>query len=258
MNRGFIAAAWEILVVIVFLTMRLFASPDLMLGKPHTASMYRLLNHRDTLRIRGPQSKSDKTTPKSYQPPIGIALSNSSRAFVAFNRGDLRENPITLGELVGDAEEVPFPNHQMNTPPQGLLSSTSGRMLSSSDSRHLINAQAVVIDSRDRLPKLMGFDISNNSSELFKTILFFGKCSSCAWILNDIHIDLRKKLTPSGEGIAYISDNGIALSTSGKHLYFTPLASYDLYRVETAAPRANPINDPSASLHAAKNVQYLG
>lgn len=51
---------------------------------------------------------------------------------------------------------------------------------------------------------------------------------------------------------------GIAISADGKFIYFIPLASRDLWRVETAALRRNTNKDRLAFLQAANSVQYLG
>jgi sugar lactone lactonase YvrE len=51
---------------------------------------------------------------------------------------------------------------------------------------------------------------------------------------------------------------GIAISADGNFFYFTPIASRDLYRVETSALRGNTNKDPQAFLRAADSVQYLG
>jgi hypothetical protein len=51
---------------------------------------------------------------------------------------------------------------------------------------------------------------------------------------------------------------GFAISADGKFIYFTPLSSRDLYRVETSALRGNTNNDTQAFLKAADSVQYLG
>lgn len=59
--------------------------------------------------------------------------------------------PITLGEIVNSSAEVPFPNAEFNTPPDGLTNSSSGRLLSSSDSEHFINVQAAIHDAKGRL-----------------------------------------------------------------------------------------------------------
>jgi len=54
-NRGVLATIWEGLVLIVFLATQRnygFITLHLLLGKIHLASIYTLLNHRDTLRLR--------------------------------------------------------------------------------------------------------------------------------------------------------------------------------------------------------------
>ncbi|KAG7096394.1 hypothetical protein E1B28_003837 [Marasmius oreades] len=278
------------------------------------------------------------------EPPIGITVGQSGRAFVNFNRGDLATNPLTVAEIVNATAEVPFPSLEFNTPPDGLVNTTSGRTFGSSDSQHFINVQAVVFDPKGRLwamdtgrpvleggdnppaapggPKLMGFDLNNSSSNStapFKTITFTEDVLPALGYLNDVRFDLSPNLTASGEGIAYIADSGahgiivvdlgtgeswrhldqlrsvnpvtnflasffgsptyqasilrpalhwetvagggidgFAISADGRFLYFTPIASRDLYRVETAPLRVNPADDMFATIRAAQNVQYLG
>ncbi|ESK86402.1 major royal jelly protein [Moniliophthora roreri MCA 2997] len=277
------------------------------------------------------------------QPPIGITVGKSGRAFVNFNRGDLSTNPFTVGEIVNATSETPFPSLDFNTPPAGLVDSFSGMTFGSNDSSHFINVQAVVFDPKGRLwamdtgrpvleggdnppsapggPKLMGFDLDNeaNATTPFKTITFTEDVLPALGYLNDIRFDLSPNLTASGEGIAYIADSGahgiivvdlgtgeswrhldqlqqvspvshflpvlfgtptyqssrlhpafhwetvagggidgFAISADGRFLYFTPIASRDLYRVETAPLRVNPANDPFAFIRAAQSVQFLG
>ncbi|KAL0949011.1 hypothetical protein HGRIS_009109 [Hohenbuehelia grisea] len=278
------------------------------------------------------------------EPPIGIAVSKSGRAFVTFNRGDLVANPITLGEIVNASTEVPFPSAEFNTPPKGLVNTTSGRPLGSGDSNHFINVQAAIVDGKERLwvldtgrpvvngdnllatpggPKLLGFDLEGSgarSGQAFKKITFPETVLPPSGYLNDIRVDLRPSLTKSGQGIAYVADSGgfgiividlgtgkswrhldrlrstsatprflptlfgiptylstpnspafhyenagggggtdgFAISADGESIYFTPLASRDLYRVDAAALRVDPAEDNLAFLHVANSVQYLG
>ncbi|KAJ8515901.1 hypothetical protein ONZ45_g6742 [Pleurotus djamor] len=137
--------------------------------------------------------------------------------------------PITLGEIINETSIVPFPSLEYNTPPDGLVNSSSGVMVGSSDSKHFINIQAAVTDSRDRLwvldtgrpiikgdtlpaapggPKLMGFNLTNNATTPFSTITFPENVLPTTGYLNDIRIDLRTNVTEAGKGIAYISDSG--------------------------------------------------
>ncbi|XP_006463858.1 hypothetical protein AGABI2DRAFT_138136 [Agaricus bisporus var. bisporus H97] len=273
--------------------------------------------------------------------PIGVVISKTGRAFVTFNRGNLDQSPLTLVEIVNDDGEVAFPTEEFNTPPGGLTNSTSGRTVGSSDSEHVINAQGLIVDSKDRLwvldkgrpspggdnllaapggPKLMGFDLGANATTPFKTITFPERILPPTGYLNDVRIDLTPSLTDSGEGVAYIADSGgfgiivvdlgtdeswrhlnqlkevsltsrflptffgaptfaqtpgtpsihyqtagggggidgITISPDGKFIYFTPIASRDLYRVETSALRRNTNNDTLAFLLAADSVQFLG
>ncbi|KAF5341412.1 hypothetical protein D9758_012278 [Tetrapyrgos nigripes] len=166
------------------------------------------------------------------QPPIGITVGSTGRAFVNFNRGDLPTNPTTVAEIINSTTEVPFPSLEFNTPPEGLTNSSSGRILGSSDTNHFINVQSVVHDAKGRLwaidtgrpvidggdnppaapggPKLVGFDLSDDSNGTtpFKTITFPETVLPALGYLNDIRFDLSPNLTASGEGVAYIADSG--------------------------------------------------
>ena len=51
---------------------------------------------------------------------------------------------------------------------------------------------------------------------------------------------------------------GFAISADGEFIYFTPLASRSLYRVETSALRVNQADDKLAFIRAANSVQFLG
>ncbi|KAJ8454440.1 hypothetical protein ONZ45_g19306 [Pleurotus djamor] len=122
---------------------------------------------------------------------------------------------------------------EFNLPPEGLVNSSSGAMVGSSDTEHFINVQAAVIDSRNCLwvldagrpnirgdtlpaapggPKLMGFDLTNNATTPFATITFPTNVLPFTGYLNDIRIDLRANITETGKGIAYIADSGTGRS----------------------------------------------
>lgn len=134
-----------------------------------------------------------------------------------------------MGEIVSDDGEIAFPSADFNNPPGGLINTTSGRAVGSSDSNHFINVQSVVVDSKDRLwvldkarpavggdnilaspggPKLMGFDLGNNATTPFKTITFPENVLPPTGYLNDVRFDLTPSLTDSGQGVAYITDSG--------------------------------------------------
>ncbi|THU82039.1 NHL repeat-containing protein [Dendrothele bispora CBS 962.96] len=277
------------------------------------------------------------------EPPIAITIGDDGRAFVTFNRGDLATNPLTFAEIVNSTAETAFPSWEFNTPPGGLVNTSSGRTLGSSDSNHFINAQSTVFDARGRLwvldtgrpvltggdmppsvpggPKLVGFDLTQNETTPFKTITFPENVLPALSYLNDIRFDLSANLTASEEGVAYIADSGahgiividlgtgeswrhldqirsvspvsqflpsyfgsptyqasalnpafhwatlagggggidgFAISADGKFLYFTPVASRELYRVETAPLLVKPSDDPFSVIRAVNSVQFLG
>lgn len=164
-----------------------------------------------------------------------------------FFSGDLASNPITLGEIVNATTEIPFPSRDFNIPPGGLVNTSSGRPLGSSDSTHFINVQAAVIDAKDRLwaldtgrpvvdgdnlpavpggPKLVGFDIGNNATKPFQTITFPESVLSPTGYLNDIRFDLRSNVTKSGKGIAYIADSGASNQFRGSNVMFSCWRNY--------------------------------
>ena len=139
----------------------------------------------------------------------------------------LSDSPITVAEIIDANTEVPFPNLELNTPPEGLVNTSSGRPLSSSDSNHFINAQAVIVDPFERLwvldngrtviggdilpavpggPKLMGFELEDNATAPFITITFSESVLPALGYLNDVRFDFRSNLTKSGKGVAYIAD----------------------------------------------------
>lgn len=141
----------------------------------------------------------------------------------------MNSTPFTLGEIVDANTEVAFPNLEINSPPGGLVNSSSGVLVGSSDSTHFISVQAAIIDPMDRLwvldtgrpvvggdmvpsapggPKLMGFNISNNATEPFTTITFPQSVLPALGYLNDVRFDFRPSITQAGKGVAYISDSG--------------------------------------------------
>lgn len=121
------------------------------------------------------------------------------------------------------------------------------------DPNHLIGVQSIVIDPADRLwildtgraalpngtlptatfggAKLAGINLSNNS--IFAAILFPETVAFPDSYLNDVRFDLRPSPTPSGGGVAYITDsssegrNGIVIvdlgnGSSWRHLNNVP------------------------------------
>jgi sugar lactone lactonase YvrE len=61
--------------------------------------------------------------------------------------------------------------------------------------------------------KLLAFDLASNSSTPLKTIVFPLTVAYPETFLNDVRFDLRASATPSGQGVAYITDS----STNGRN-----------------------------------------
>jgi sugar lactone lactonase YvrE len=178
--------------------------------------------------------------------PTGVAVSGSGRVFSNFPR----PGTFTVGELVNGTHEVAWPNEKWNNPPS-LVNDTDSRYgsdypdyfisvqtiesksITIASVYDLILTSLLVVDGRDRLwvldtgrptvngtmllnsggGKLVGFDLSSNSSEAVKTIVFPPDIAYAETFLNDIRFDLRANASVSGQGIAYITDS----STQGRN-----------------------------------------
>jgi sugar lactone lactonase YvrE len=251
--------------------------------------------------------------------PTGIAVSASGRKFSNYPPLDPNNvNGYTVAELTSNNTETPFPSLEINSPPGGRINYTTYPPTSANYPNYLIGVQSVVIDPADRLwildtgrtsfpngtllpasyggPKLIGVNLTSNS--IFQSIIFSPTAAPPDSYLNDVRFDLTPSLTPSGQGIAYITDSssegrnaivvvdlgtgeawrrlenhpsvhpdpdfvpwvwgepvymnpgqnqtitnvgfgadGIALSADGETLYYSPVATRNLYSVPTALLR---------------------
>ncbi|KAJ9161319.1 Major royal jelly protein [Coniochaeta hoffmannii] len=181
--------------------------------------------------------------------PTGIAVSKTGRIYANFPGGLDPSNAyngsnsvFTVGELTSLKEEQPYPSREMNSPPGGAINYTTTPPSGANYPNYLIGVQSVVIDPQDRLwildtgrvllpdgstlvpstpggPKLVGVDLTTN--QVFQTILFPPTVAYPDSYLNDVRFDLRANLTPTGKGIAYITDssaegrNGIVVADLG-------------------------------------------
>ncbi|KAI1813607.1 major royal jelly protein-domain-containing protein [Poronia punctata] len=159
--------------------------------------------------------------------PIGLAVSKSGRVFTCYTRGTYA---YTLGEVVNQTAEVPYPNLQLNTPPQGLSDEINGIPFGSTDKYHFISVQALYVTPDDTLwvldtgrptvnksgtismpyaapggPKLIAMDLDTNTIK--KTYTLPASVHFPDSYMNDLRFDLRPNVTQSGGGIAYIVDS---------------------------------------------------
>ncbi|KAI5917580.1 major royal jelly protein-domain-containing protein [Camillea tinctor] len=159
--------------------------------------------------------------------PIGLAVSKTGRVFTCYTRGTYN---YTLGEVVNETAEAPYPNLELNTPPDGLYSETNGIMFGSSDSSHFISVQALYVTPDDTLwvldsgrptinqssrpsstyaapggPKLVAIDLSTD--KVTRTYTLPPSVHYPDSYMNDLRFDLRTNATAAGGGIVYIVDS---------------------------------------------------
>ncbi|KAK0287190.1 hypothetical protein LTS00_010228 [Friedmanniomyces endolithicus] len=157
--------------------------------------------------------------------PTGIAVSASGRLFSNYP-GALDQNDTyapgngryTIAELVSNTTESPYPSAAINSPPGGAINYTTYPPSGAGYSNYFIGSQSIVIDALDRAwvldtgrvqtpngtlvyatyggPKLVGINLTNN-------VAFPDS------YLNDVRFDLRKNVTASGKGVAYITDSSV-------------------------------------------------
>lgn len=75
-------------------------------------------------------------------------------------------------------------------------------------------------------PKLIGIDLANNDT-IFDTIIFGADVVFADSYLQDVRFDLRPHLTPSGKGVAYITDSSI---NSINGLLVVDLGTHEVWR----------------------------
>lgn len=169
--------------------------------------------------------------------PIGLAASSTGRLFVCYTRGNYT---FTLGEAINKTAEVPYPPTKsrqgpLNLPVSSLNTTFNGIPFGASDAR-LISVQALYITpqtaSRPETlwvvdtgrptimneqgepsmpyaqpggPKILAISLTNDT--IYATYTFPPEVHYPDSYMNDIRIDLRPSITPSGKGIAYIVDS---------------------------------------------------
>ncbi|OTA22729.1 hypothetical protein BTJ68_14136 [Hortaea werneckii EXF-2000] len=166
--------------------------------------------------------------------PIGIAVASDGRIFTTYTRGDY---DYTLGVVVNETAEEPYPNRALNLPPDQLNTSWHGIPFGVGTKGAFISVQAVYITSQTASrpetlwvldtgrptihnnngdpsmpyaqpggPKLCAISLSNNT--IYRTYTFPADVHYPDSYLNDLRFDLRSNVSDtSGEGIAYLVDS---------------------------------------------------
>ncbi|KAH9889629.1 major royal jelly protein-domain-containing protein [Xylariomycetidae sp. FL2044] len=159
--------------------------------------------------------------------PIGLAVSRNGTIFTCYTRGTYE---YTLGIVVNETAEAPYPNLEINTPPGGLSNVMNGIQLGSSDQSHFISVQSLYVTPDDTLwvldtgrpsingtgspsmpyaspggPKIVAIDLTNGT--IRRTYTFPPTVHYPDSYMNDVRLDLRPNVTSSGGGIAYIVDS---------------------------------------------------
>ncbi|KAI7352743.1 major royal jelly protein [Hortaea werneckii] len=166
--------------------------------------------------------------------PIGIAVASDGRIFTTYTRGDY---DYTLGVVVNETAEEPYPSRALNLPPDQLNTSWHGIPFGVGTKGAFISVQAVYITSQtvsrpETLwvldtgrptiqnnngdpsmpyaqpggPKLCAISLSNNT--VYRTYTFPADVHCPDSYLNDLRFDLRSNVSgTSGEGIAYLVDS---------------------------------------------------
>ena len=175
------------------------------------------------------------TGPPDYnQWPIGIAVASDGRIFTTYTRGS---DEYTLGVVVNETVEEPYPSAALNLPPDMLNVTWNGIPFGSGNSSAFISVQAVYITSQTSTrpetlwvldtgrptvhdasgdpsmpyaqpggPKLVAISLSNNT--IYQTFTFPVTVHYPDSYFNDLRFDLRANVSgTSGHGIAYLVDS---------------------------------------------------
>jgi sugar lactone lactonase YvrE len=166
----------------------------------------------------------------------GIAVSKTGRKFSNYppgldanNTNDGSNNKYTIAELLPNNRERAWPSAEINHPPGGSINYTTYPPTGANHATHIIGSQSIIIDSADRAwildtgraltpdgtlapatpggPKLLGVDLATD--RVFQTIVFPPDVAYPDSYLNDVRVDLRPARSPSGRGVAYITDSSV-------------------------------------------------
>ncbi|KXS95283.1 hypothetical protein AC578_2580 [Pseudocercospora eumusae] len=166
--------------------------------------------------------------------PIGIAVASDGRLFSTYTRGDYE---YTLGRIVNETAEEPYPSAGVNLPPDQLNTTWNDIPFGSGNKTGLISVQAIYITSagagrpetlwaidtgrptvhnamgdpsmpyaQPGGPKLVAISLENNT--WYQTYTFPPDVHYPDSYLNDLRFDFNPELSgTSGKGIAYLVDS---------------------------------------------------
>ncbi|EME47134.1 hypothetical protein DOTSEDRAFT_69183 [Dothistroma septosporum NZE10] len=166
--------------------------------------------------------------------PIGIAVASDGRLFATYTRGDYE---YTLGVIVNQTAEKPYPSAELNLPPSQLNTTLGGIPFGSNNASAFISVQAVYITSETASrpetlwvldtgrptvhnaqqdpsmpygqpggPKLVAISLSNDT--VYKTYTFPPNVHYPDSYLNDLRLDFNPNLSgTTGQGVAYLVDS---------------------------------------------------
>jgi len=166
--------------------------------------------------------------------PIGIAVASDSRIFISYTRGDYE---YTLGVVVNETAEAPYPNSALNLPPDQLNTTWNGIAFGSGNASAFVSVQALYITGESSTrpetlwvldtgrptvhnadgdpsmpyaqpggPKLMAISLTNDT--IYRTYTFPSTVHYPDSYFNDVRFDLCANVSgTSGQGIAYLVDS---------------------------------------------------
>ncbi|KAF1977429.1 hypothetical protein BU23DRAFT_587482 [Bimuria novae-zelandiae CBS 107.79] len=137
------------------------------------------------------------------------------RIFTTYTRGSY---DYTLGVVINETAEEPYPSAELNLPPNQLNTSWKGIPFGSGNDSALISVQAIYMTSSNSQrpetlwaidtgrPTLVAISLANNS--IYQIYTFPASVHYPDSYLNDLRFDFKPNLSDtSGAGIAYLVDS---------------------------------------------------
>ncbi|GAD92906.1 hypothetical protein SNOG_06040 [Paecilomyces variotii No. 5] len=160
--------------------------------------------------------------------PVGFSVSSKGRIFVTYYPGNYT---YTLGEVVDETTERPYPSQEWNVPPDERTQEVDGILFGSNNRTGFISVQALYITPQtDSRPETLwvldvgrpNVGVTGQMAYALPDVYTFPSTVNYPdSSLNDLRFDLRPNITESGKGIAYFSDespegrNGVVMLDLG-------------------------------------------